>query len=183
MDEVIKIINRELVDLFKYPGVKIYGLAQSMVKETGDGTEIIPALVDREGEGKWVGVDDTAPLIAYHKVTGPMTSTRKPGYGDSDEIANLYSQALIVYFDRSRINLSPDQVQRFIQVRMPILIRSEKANFKSIRINVASVITNSQQVYQGEYQNGTFIDPGKSMLQINYQIESRFSKACLPNCP
>lgn len=185
VDEVIKIINRELQNVFgKYPGVKVFGMTQQLIRQVGTEVEIIPAVVNMEGEGKWAGVDDTAPLIMYHKTLSPMiVGVARSGYGDAEDVMNRYSHALIVYFDRSRIGLSADEVQRFVQVNMPVLMRAEKLNFKSIRINVLSVSIDGQQIYQAEYKNEKNLDPGKSMVQINYQIESRFSKACFATCP
>ncbi len=182
IETVISILNRELADLFgKFPGVKIYGLTQPMTRKQGTVTTVIPALVDAEGEGKWVGVDDTAPLIIYHKTLSPLSVVQRPnsGYGDSTESVNLYNIALIAFFDRSKIKLTADEVQRFIQVRIPERIKLE--NFKSIRLLFQGINMNGQQVYQTEYP-GQLIKPQNSMLQISYQVEARFSKACFADC-
>lgn len=182
IETVISIVNRELSDLFsKYPGVKIYGLTQPMTRKKGTETSVIPALVDMMGEGKWVGVDDTAPLIVYHKTLSQMAVIQKPasGYGDGTESINLYNNGLIVFFDRSKIKLTADEVQRYIQVRIPERIKLE--NFKSIRILFQGINMNGQQVYQIEYP-GKVIDPKNSMLQISYQVEARFSKNCFADC-
>lgn len=182
VEDIIRTINRELVDLFKsYPGVKVYGMSQTMTRKAKKGKDVtIPAVVDKDGEGKWVGVDDTAPMIIYHKTLSPMTSRAVEGYGDLQDITNTYNNGIIVSFDRSKICLTADEVQTHIQARMPGLHMRE--GFKSIKINVLSVILNSQQVYDTEYKNGEGIDPKYSMLQISYQIESRFSKACFAKC-
>lgn len=182
VDQVINGINGVLTDLFKkFPGVKVYGMSQQMIKTQKIGKNTVyPAVVDKNGEGKWVGVDDTAPLTIYHKTVSPVTVRTIEGYGDLQETINTYNNGLIVIFDRSKICLTTDEVQQLIQVNFPTLARN--ANFKSIRINIVSVILNSQQVFQSEYQNAKTIDPKTSMVQINYQIESRFSSACFARC-
>lgn len=182
VDQVIAGINSRLSEFFKkFPGVKVYGMTQPMIKTQKIGKNtVFPAVVDQEGEGKWVGVDDTAPLIMYHRTTGPMSVRYFEGYGDLQDTVNTYNNALIVSYDRSKIKLTTDEIQQYIQVSFPTMAKN--ANFKSIRINISSVILNSQQVYQSEYQNGKTVDPKISMVQINYQIETRFSSACFAQC-
>lgn len=190
IETVIGMINRELADTFgKFPGVKIYGLVQPMTRKTTgkDGkaaTEIIPTVVDQNGEGIYTGVDDTAPMRIYHKnLTLPIALRPQSGpvYGDErGEIQNLYNNALIIYFDRSKINLTADEVQIYIQAAVPWKVAIKP--FKSISILFQSVNLNSQAVYQSEYQNGRVIDPKASMVQMNYQVEVIFSKRCFPVC-
>ena len=182
--EVTAQINEALKTLFdKYPGKKIYGITQPMERTQGTETEIIPCEIDSNGEGTYVGIDDTAPLIVYHKLGNAVASTPPPvrsGYGDGEYSVNTFSGAMIVYFDRKVVTLMPDELFFYIQGALPTQIKLSP--FKNIRILFQNVILNSQAVYQSEYQNGQTLDPGKSMIAINYQIESTFSKDCFATC-
>ena len=187
IEDVIGIINRQLSDTFgKYPGVKIYGLTQSLTTRSKDGkTALLPVVVNTDGEGTYVGVDDTAPMRIYHKnlsLNISLQPTSGSVFGDErGETKNLYNNALLVFFDRSRIPLTADQVQIYIQSATPQNVTHKP--FRSINVLFQSVNLNSQQVYQAEYQNGQVIDPGWSLMQINYQVEALFSKRCFPVCP
>ena len=151
--EIIEDLNGRFKKLFeKYPGTKIYGLAQSVVRVTGTETELLPGTINKSGEIEYVGVDDTYPVIIYHK-NGSIGSiqTLKNGRGDTTgDIVNTFNNSIVVYFDRSKIHAMPDEVAFALQTSMPDKIDLEP--FKNIRILFQAVILNSGQVYGGEYQ-------------------------------
>lgn len=181
IETVINKINSGLAEIFKYPGIKIYGLTQSMKQQDIDGTiTVFPAVVDEDGEGIWVGVDDVAPMIIYHKSLN-VAIKKTVSYGDESDTVSLFGNQMIVFFDRSKINLNLDEIHLFVVNKTPERLKMQ--DFRSIRIFFQSVNLNSQSVFQGEYQNTDILPPEFAMVAINYQVESIFSKNCFPVCP
>lgn len=181
IDTVIRKINSGLEEVFKYPGVKFYGMTQSLKKQDEEGNiSVYPAVVDDEGEGDWVGVDDTAPMIIYHKNLNVSLKTVL-GYGEENNPVSLYGNQMIVFFDRSKINIPADEIHLFVMARTSE--RFKMRDFKSVRIIFQSVNLNSQLIYQAEYQTSEPLAPQFAMVAINYQVESIFIKNCFPVCP
>lgn len=178
-------INSDLTKLFdNYPGSKLYGLAQSVVRRKGDAFELLPATVDKYGEGKWVGLDTTVPIQLYHKaVTLNTVVTTGSGYGDDlGEYQNTYGNTMIVYLNRTKTKLLPDELYLYLQANFPERLSVPDMNRVTIRIT--SVILNTQTVVNAEYQNtAILLGPEHNLFAVNYTIESVFNKNCFEKCP
>lgn len=176
----IDTINKKFSSL---QGGKIYGLAQSMIRVKSDGLESLPAIVDNDGEGKYIGIDNTLPFIIYHKNNSITTrQVAKAGYGDeSGDTVNTYSNTMVVYMNRKKLKIQPDQMFLNLQGSFPDSITHQ--GFKNIVILIQNVILNSQQVWASEYQNTDFrLQPDSNLFAINYTIESTFKKGCFDTC-
>ncbi|MBA3830065.1 MAG: hypothetical protein H0X33_14080 [Taibaiella sp.] len=173
LSEIVNEINSTLKPLFN--GGNIYGLAQSIIKNN----QVIPALVDNNGEGKYIGIDNTLPFIVYHK-NNSISATDVPGQGDELNIKNTYSNVLIIYLNRKKTKILPDELFLNIQANP---FRYKIQPFKNIVIRVQNVILNSQQVWQSEYLGSDYeITPDSNLLAINYTIESTFKRGCFDTC-
>jgi hypothetical protein len=182
ISSVIEEINKGFKKLFETTaGVKIYGLAHTMLRTKGSETELIPALVDHSGEGKYIGIDDTAPVIIYHK-SNSITSTIRPseGFGrDPGGLVNTYNNTLIVYLNRKRLKLLPDELFLFIQAHFPDTFKMDPF---TVSIRITNVILNSQQVWASEYQRDFTLPPEANLFAVNYTVESSFKKGCFEKC-
>lgn len=181
----IEAVNQQILPLVNsFTGGKIYGLAQSMTREAGGVKELLPALVDKEGEGKYVGVDDNSPVIIYHK-SNSVTAAEKQNSGVGDLRAwqvYTYSNTMIVFLDRKKTNLLPDEFILFLQANIADGLKVQ--NYKTVIMRFQNIILNTQQVFASEYQNTQYkVNPGMSLFAINYQIESTFDTRCFDKCP
>jgi hypothetical protein len=180
--KAISQINNSLSKVFN--GMKVYGLAQTAYRKTGDQQERFPQVVDLEGEGKYVGIDDTDPIIIYHRNTGLTTGrTTRQGYGDGhSDLVNTYQMAMIVFQSQELTKMFPEELFLFLQANFPEEIRFNP--YKTVFIRTTNVILNSQLVFAVEYAGTDFFLPAeKSLFQINYTIESTFKKDCFAKCP
>lgn len=179
ISHVIAEINKGLTKLFEtVAGAKVYGLAQTMLK---DG-KYIPALVDNSGEGKYIGIDDVSPVITYHKLNSITSALNKTNsYGDTPGIiTNTHNNTIIVYLNRKRLKILPDELFLFIQARIPDSAQLEP--FKSISIKITNVILSSEQVWAMEYKRDFTLPPEANLFAVNYTIESSFKKGCFDKC-
>ena len=178
-------INEQIKPLLDaFTGSQLYGLAKSMVRETGTVRELLPALVDKEGEGRYVGIDDVAPVIIYHK-SNSITVSEKPnsGMGNSRALQiYTYNNTMIVFMDRKKINLLPDEFILLLQANISDGLKVP--DYKTVLIRFQNIILNTQQVFVSEYQNTTYkIKPNMNLFAINYQIETTFEVKCFAKCP
>lgn len=175
-------INTDIMGMI--PRIKVFGLAQSVIRTVGVETEFLPAIVSRTGEMTYVGIDDVDAVRIYHRNSG-VTTTRstRPGTGDRfSDIINTYQMSMIVYIDHKLSKLYPEELFLFIQANMLDEIKSEP--YKRILIKTTNVILNSQLVFAAEYAGANFKLPAeKSLFQVNYTIETTFSKECFEKCP
>lgn len=162
-------------------GLKVYGIAEPIAR----GTQTIPGVVANDGEITYPGPDDLQSVIIYHKANALATrlSTTVKGVGDSpNAIQNAYGMSMIVYMDRKKIKMSPDDFYLFISANLPYQL--EVAPYNLVLIQLNSVILNSQTVYDSEYKGVEKRLPANhSLMQINYTIESTFKKECFAKCP
>lgn len=179
---VIQGINEELTKLFDK--AKIYGLANSVIRVKGTEQELLPGVIDHNGEVEYVGVDDTHHMVMYHKANSISSalSTVQRGFGDggADQV-NTYANSLIVFLDRKKVKKIPDEIYLYLQSVFPESLNIKP--FKTVNIRFTNVILNSLQVYSAEYQGTPYkLPPEKNLFAINYTVESIFKKGCFDKC-
>lgn len=176
LSKIIEVINKSLETI---KGIKIYGIAEPVTK----GDAIVPLIVGNDGEMIFPGPDDIEKAIIYHKhnAIGTKLSTKK-GTGDNpNEFVNAYSMSMIVYVDRQKLKLRPDEFFLFIQANIPYQI--SMSPYTQILTQINTVILNSQQVYDSEFKGvENKLPSNHSLLQINYTIESMFKQQCFEKC-
>lgn len=179
VSNIITEVNKSIPECLK---AKVYGLAQTVIRtRAGDEYEFLPGIVSDNGEVKYVGLDDTESIIIYHKCKG-ITCNTKPGRGDSYDVLNVYDNAMIVYSDRQKTKLRPDELVLLIQANLPSTITL--APYMLIAVKFLNVVLNDQVVFLQEYKETDFRLPAnKNLIQINYSIETTFQKRCFKECP
>ena len=168
----------------KYTGSRVFGLAQSISRPVSEGLQTMPAIVSQDGEEKYVGLDDSAPLTIYHRANSISVSDKtNSGYGDARSFkVYLYSNVMIVFMDRAITRMLPDEFILFMEANIQDQLLIE--NYRSVIVRIQNIILNSAQVFNSEYQNVSFrMSPRFSLFAINYQIESVFDKNCFATCP
>lgn len=180
--DFINKINEDFKGLI--PDMKVYGLAQSVIRTRRSEEELLPAVIGKDGEMTYVGIDDVDAVRIYHRMAGITTrlSTVKGTGDDHNAIVNTYQMVMIVYIDHKRSKLFPEELFLYLQANMPDGIKSPP--YSLINVRTTSVITNSQLVFRAEYGGTEFKLPAeKSLFQINYTIEVTHKKGCFSKCP
>lgn len=183
LNNLIEHINKPFENFLQ--GIKLYGLAEAVLRVRGALTETIPGIVGNDGEIKYVGPDDLQSMIIYHKVAALASreSTAVRGVGDQPgAIQNAYSLSMFIWLDRKKTKLRPDELFLYIQANIPFKIEIDPYVQVFTRIN--SAVLNGQQVYDSEFKGVDYKLPAhQTMLQINYTIESTFKAKCFEKCP
>jgi hypothetical protein len=183
LNSFIDVINEPLKTFVS--GVKVYGIAEPIARKRGSVIEVLPGVIDNNGEIVYVGPDDLESVIIYHKANalGTKVATGIKSYGNEPPpFVNAYSMSMIVYLDRGKIKMRPEELFLFIQANMPYEIKQEP--YLKILTLINTVILNTQTVYDNEFKG--FENPlpaNHSLMQINYTIESTFRVKCFEKCP
>lgn len=172
--DIVKEINKSITWLPS--GSDVYGIAELLLRD--DVT--IPVINE-----KYVGIDDIYPVRIYHRLNS-MSSTIKPGTGMGRVVgdqANTYQLSMVVFLDRPKSNMYPDEFLLFLQGNFPERLTMEP--YKAIIILFGSAAFDSQSVYRQEYiASDTYrLKEDQFFFKINYSIETTFSKGCFKSCP
>lgn len=181
--EITEAINQQIRGLD--PRQEAYGIAQTFVKGAADKkVKFVPGVVDKDGEIKYVGIDDIFSLITYHKLLSCTTTVvASTGVGDKlNDLKNTYSMSLIAWWNMKKVNMIHDEMLMIFQARIPRMLKVNLLKGPAI-IATTSSIMNSLQVFASEYREENVWLPEKmNLLQVNYTIETIFQPDCIPVC-
>lgn len=179
--QIIGYINSELLGAMSdahFAGSKAYGITeiQERVKEK------LPAETTKQGELIYVGIDDTHPVIFYHRSYGSqILPDKQNSFGNGHDLIETSNMGLIVFAQRHKIKMNANNFKDYLVDAMPINI--SKANAQILKIKSAFIRAtgsdfNSLPLYKREYQVSKKLDPRFFLLEIKYSIECRFNKMC-----
>lgn len=187
-NEIVTWINQGILAALKdkrFAGAQLHGITTLLAKENESGTPAYaPCLIDNEGEGTWVGVDDAAPLQLYHRHNGCLFRTEvKEQFGTLAVRTEISAMSLFVVAQRKQVRLAPEDLKSVIADGFPYEItQALRAQLKIYKGNITllSADLNAQNVYQKEYRAAnTILDPQVNMFELKYQIECTYSRECI----
>lgn len=169
----------------------ISSLNESIILPTGSEVNGVAELVPRDDktlpeiDGNFVGIDDKFPVRIYHRLINVNSLIRSgTGVGRSvgDQV-NTYSAAMVVFLQKERACLYPDELLLFIQSNFPERVTMNP--YKSIIVTFKDAVLDSQAVWAQEYKSGEDyrLKSNQFLFKINYSIETTFSKGCFKECP
>lgn len=172
--DIVTEVNRSLDWL--PPGSQANGIAELLLRD--DVT--IPTIGD-----KYVGIDDVYPVRIYHRLNS-MASSIKAGTGmgrSAGDQVNTYQLSMVVFLDKLKAKLYPDEFLLYAQANTPERIPIEQ--YKSVVTTFGSAVFDSLLVYRQEYiSSDTYrLKEDQFFFKINYSIETTFSKGCFKGCP
>lgn len=189
-DYINSYLNVQMLNRSVFQNQLISSIAQSVARHEGSNVEILPCLVDPNGEARYLGPDDDFDYMAYHKVNSFIAtkSTFNKGYGDSKGlIVNQTKMSYVVFGNRSALIMSNDELAVHLQTHWPdkvskTILTEWKLSY--IDININDIILNDLQVFNEEYQGVEFfLKPEQYLFKVNYTIESAFDKKCFITTP
>jgi hypothetical protein len=184
-NEIAAFLNEEIKKSLsdaRFNGSQFSGITQLVAK--ADST-VKPCIVDHEGEGTDLTVDDVYPVQVYHRNYG---GTFKPnpatGFGDGNTAKNqVTNMGCIVIGQRKKIKLTPEDLLVLVAASFPAeLPKAKRAELKLTKsaITITNIDINSLAVFKREYQfKDNVLDPSIIMLELKYQIECGFEKDCI----
>lgn len=177
IDQIIKELNQSICGC--YPSGKLYGLTSLMRRDN----YTIPAEINFEGEGIPITPDNTIPMIVYHRLNS-IASTQAnttPNYGDKvSNFNNAFSLSAFVYFDRSQLKKSVDDIYFSIQAAISRISQNLRQPVVQYQVQVNGAIFNDLQVWNNEFTSNTTykLPTNANFIQINYSVIAVFNTNC-----
>jgi len=170
--------------LTAFPTAYYAGIAYALVKKEGKGSQSLPAIIDLNGDAKWISFDDINELIIYHKINNSTYSQLKQGsYGDGyDMFQHNYEIDLIVMADRKKVRVDPDVLEAAIASNIPTKLPLP-AGLNFMNIVTVNANHNSRSLFGQEYPGvDYYLKPEHIFFSIRYRIELRYQKGCISLC-
>lgn len=191
LQQQIEIVNTLLkagpLNEQRFQSGRYEAIAVDVSRVNNDDTKIIMPAVIIEGEPKYVGIDDTYPIIIYHRILSSSYSPLVGSVGDGNkDMRQVTTVKMVVYGKRSALRLNIDELEGILVSGFPdsipaALVAPLKLQYITVGLQRSNL--NSLEVFAQEYKGvEVFIGAEDLLFSIEYQIESRFRKGCFP-CP
>ncbi len=193
LSEIVKLINAALLTLaFNTESRQksaLYGISKTLpYKQKADTTyELIPTLLDLDGDGKKLIPDDNNSIQIYHKINSTASIPDKVQYGNTnDKIIRTTQMSMIVWAQSNKINMFDNELDQLMLSVFPNKIAKDKLNEMKLTdctINYNSTDFNSMAIFMREYATKQYyLNPQHLLFEVKYSIECRLNKSCIKTC-
>lgn len=186
--EIVAIINTNLktnqFDSKRFQKGQYNALAELVKTETG---ETWPCTIDNSGDETRVGLDDTYPLIAYHRVISIESEhDEEQDFGDLRLIKETANMRWVFWGDRSRLSNTQEQIISGVEAGLTLELTNAQLTSHTLyacEIIPGQIITDKEEVFQQEYGTDEVkLKTGHFMFAFNYQIVTEVYKSCYTAC-
>lgn len=176
IDNVIVAINSNVSirseELCKCKDPILHGIASPvLIRSSYEGEDQVayPAIIDNEGECKYVFADDDYSFGLYHRIISRNYSQAKKGYGDTNYDVAIDEIVLICWGFRNQLNMDALSFENQIIVpalpKEAILIQSNFDQFS---------------VFNGEFKNVVYnLIPELFLFSVKYKVQYVFNRECM----
>jgi hypothetical protein len=198
LTQQIEIINQALLNLAlndaRFKSGRFETIAYDVSRKDADTGAIttFPAVMDANYEAQEITVDDTYPIIIYHKILSKAYAFDKAPtgpnqYGDGNRYVNeTTSVKMVVYGKYASLKLTREQLEALITSNFPDSIAPvtiQPIKLDNMVVTLKGSDLNSARVWQEEYKGiPLYLAPEDMLFSINYSIDTRFRKGCINIC-
>lgn len=171
----------------KFQGGNWNTIAEKVREIDGENSRVRPVVVPSDGDCVNVAIDDTYPLVVYHRVTGLEYQDGEWDFGDPGNIKReVASMVLILFADRGRLQITDSDCLAAISANIPDELTNAQLQLNQLlccTISVEQGNINKQEVFEQEYEGVEYpLKPNSILISIPYKITSDYSKNCFSLC-
>ena len=158
------------------------GLAELVKREGGT----IPLILDNNGEGTEVELNDSFPFQIYHRITG-IEPSEADEYGDGIQIKETTTLKLVCFANRQIMQFELDDLITAINVGfLSHLSNAQTATlgnwFSNIDIDVTQINIDKSDVWSGEFGSEGNLPPNYQCFSVDYNVLSDINTECFALC-
>jgi hypothetical protein len=196
LNQQIQIVNNGLLNLAlkdaRFQAGRFETIAVDVSRKDADtgAIQTFPAVMDKNYEAQEITVDDTYPIIIYHKILSKSYVAEKVPtgqFGDGNRYVNeTTSVKMVVYGKYAALKLTREQLEALITSNFPdnispVTIQPLKLDNMAVTLKGSDL--NSARVWQEEYKGiPLFLAPEDILFSVMYSIDTRFRKGCINIC-
>jgi hypothetical protein len=190
------VVNQELLKSSlndsRFKSGRFEGIANEVIREG----KTFPCIMSRENyEAQDITVDDTYPIIIYHKILAKRydlnnIAGQKSEFGDRNKyVKETVLVKMVVYGKYSALKVSKEELEAIITTNFPDNMdaaNNETLNslgLDNVTYSMQSTNFLSKSVWSEEYAGNEFrLAPEDIFFAITYQIQSTWRKGCFQLC-
>lgn len=187
----IEIINEELRENSlkdkRFQSGQYNAIAVDVSRNNEGKIETFPAVMNRNYEAESVGLNDTYPIVIYHKILSKSYTSQvsQVGNGNKNQIEKTEVK-MVVYGKYSSLKMTAEELEALITVGFPDSISKSKISglkLDSMTVTLSSSNLLSAQVFAEEYKGfDMFLSSEDILFSVKYTIETRYRKGCFDIC-
>ena len=171
----------------RFKAGRIETIAVDVVRTEGETRQIFPAIMNKDYQPEMISVDDTYPIIIYHKIIGSAYSPYKENTGQGMALQNQGTQVrMVVYGKYAALKMTRESLEALMITNFPDFFK--QADFSGLGLSnlyatVQGSNLNSLAVWMEEYKGFPFpLGAEDIMFSITYMLNSVFKKGCFRIC-
>lgn len=163
-------------------------LAVDCNRKDNDGKiEGFPAIMDENYMAQEITVNDTYPIIIYHKAIQKKYTTQQQQFGDRNKgVVETVQMKMVVYAKYASVKMRQEQLESLITTNFPDEIPDSLARplkLDQLMTDMAGSNLNSAALWNEEYRNVELaLAPEDIYFSVNYLITSTWRKGCFKIC-
>lgn len=167
---------------------ELYSLAELMHKIDTDGLTTVPVIVDNNGEGTEVQLNDSLPFQAYHRIIAIETADNNgDDFGDGDTVVEETTMKMIVFANRRIMQFQVDDLITAINVGFPVSLSKTQLSalgnwFSQVEFEIDDINIDKQSVWNDEFGSDQALPPYYYVFAVNYKIQSHIMAGCYDLC-
>jgi hypothetical protein len=146
--------------------MRLFGLAEPIVRRSGNEDEVFPAIVLADGECSEVFVDDDYGAGAYHRLLGKSYQTLRMGFGDGS-IEQITADMALICWGMRKITGSAQTMEDMLYAALPQ------------GVSPMQTIFNRREVFASEFAGiPFFLNEDVILLCMKYRINATKNRKC-----
>lgn len=157
------------------------GLAKLVLQKDSDDADRYIAMIYSDGRETRCEVDDTNPLILYHRCLSiNQEEATNISFGDGRGIKETVNMIAVVY-SKSSMSACQEDLASIIMASFPDTLSID--GVFSTDVITQGINNDSFAVYNQEYKSNEYrLNPEDYYFSIGYTVETTFDKSCVEKC-
>lgn len=166
---------------------ELYSLAELMTKEDNEKITY-PAIINNEGEGTEVTLNDSLPFQVYHRITTISTADNgNDDFGDGDTTVEETTMKMVVFANRRIMQFQVDDLITAINVGFPVSLSKTQLStlgnwFSQVEFEIDDINIDKQSAWNDEFGFDQPMPPYYYVFAVNYKITSHIMAGCYAIC-
>jgi hypothetical protein len=153
-----------------------------------DGEDLTnPVTVVNDGEGTYVGIDDTHPISWYHRSkSASIERNEEEEFGDLKATIEKHNMVMVVCANTEKLQLSQEEIISGVAAGLRLeLTKAQRTSLgiQACEINPDEINIDFQEVFTQEYGSKEIeVGPSQLLIAFNYQLSIEQNQACFTLC-
>lgn len=188
---IVNLINQTLegstLSSKRFQKGELYSLAELMKKEDNE-VVTYPVIVDNEGDGTEVQLNDNLPYQSYHRIIEiSLSDNGNDDFGDGDTSVEETTMKMVVFANRRIMQFQVDDIITAINVGFPASLSKTQLStlgnwFSQVDFEITDINIDKQSVWSDEFGSEQPLTPYYYVFAVNYKIQSHIMAGCYAIC-